>query len=343
VVTETGSRPGAAASRAGSGAKLTAIAAAVLGLLVATAVVGYFNFGAVLAAMKPIGIGGFAAVVVAQLLLFIPLGTSWWLVSLESSARAPAFMWGRLMREAASDVLPFSHLGAVLISTRATVLGGVSPAIASGSCVVDVTFEIVAQLLYTLFGVAWLAHHLGFGGADDSLILPILGGVAVATCMVVGFIATQRKGLRAVERLIERLIPSAARQAAAVTAVVEQAHGRPLRLLTCLCLHIFSWVASAGGTWLILGFIGHPIDFLSVCAIEALLFAIRNAAFMVPSGLGVQEGAYALIGPLFGLPAESALALSLLKRARDIGIGIPMLLVWQVVESRKSLRGAMAR
>lgn len=52
----------------------------------------------------------------------------------------------------------------------------------------------------------------------------------------------------------------------------------------------------------------------------------------------VQEGAYALLGPLFGLPVEAALALSLLKRARDITIGVPVLLSWQLVESRRRLR-----
>ena len=52
----------------------------------------------------------------------------------------------------------------------------------------------------------------------------------------------------------------------------------------------------------------------------------------------MQEGAYALLGPLFGLPAEAALALSLLKRARDICVGVPMLVGWQIVESRLSLR-----
>jgi hypothetical protein len=74
-----------------------------------------------------------------------------------------------------------------------------------------------------------------------------------------------------------------------------------------------------------------------VAAIESLMFAIRNTAFFAPSGLGVQEGAYALLGPLFGLPVEAALALSLLKRARDITVGVPMLLSWQVLEGRRSL------
>jgi glycosyltransferase 2 family protein len=43
-----------------------------------------------------------------------------------------------------------------------------------------------------------------------------------------------------------------------------------------------------------------------------------------------------LLGPLFGLPAEAALALSLLKRGRDIAIGIPVLLIWQFLEGRQT-------
>ena len=322
-----------------AGVRASAIAAAGVGLLIALAVIGYFNFGAVLAAMRPIGVGGFAAVVAAQLALFIPLGLAWWLVSLDGTAHAAAFIWGRLSREAASDVLPFSQLGGVVIATRVAMLGGVSLARASGACVVDITFEIVAQIVYTLIGVGMLAHRLGIGGGDNALVAPVLGGLAIAACLVAGFIATQRRGLRAVERLIDRLIPAAANHTAAVTQTIEQAHGRPMRLWACLGLHMVGWFGAAGGTWLILGFIGHRMPFLSVVAIESLLFAIRNSAFVVPSGLGVQEGAYALIGPLFGLPAEAALALSLLKRARDIGIGVPMLLVWQAAESRRSLRG----
>ena len=316
----------------------TAVAAAVIGLLVATGVVAYFNFEAVLAAMRPIGLGGFSLAVAAQLALFIPLGLAWWTVAAKDVDQAPVFMWGRQLREAASDVLPFSHVGSVLIAVRAAVLGGVAPAEAAGSCVVDITCEIVAQLLYTLFGVALLAARLGLGAGQSPLVTGLLVGLGVATGVVVLFIATQRRALRALERLVERRLPAIAGQASGVAAVVEQAYGRPARLCACLGLHVFGWFASAAGTWLILYFIGRPLPFSSVAAIESLLFAIRNAAFIAPSGLGVQEGAYALLGPLFGLPAEAALALSLLKRARDICIGVPMLVGWQIVESRLSLR-----
>jgi len=48
--------------------------------------------------------------------------------------------------------------------------------------------------------------------------------------------------------------------------------------------------------------------------------------------VGVQEGAYVLIGASFGLTPEMALAISLIKRARDLVIGLPALGVWQAVE-----------
>jgi glycosyltransferase 2 family protein len=52
----------------------------------------------------------------------------------------------------------------------------------------------------------------------------------------------------------------------------------------------------------------------------------------------VQEAAYAVLSPLFGIGADIGLAVSLLKRARDIAVGVPILLIWQAVEGRRALR-----
>jgi uncharacterized membrane protein YbhN (UPF0104 family) len=183
--------------------------------------------------------------------------------------------------------------------------------------------------------------HLGFAAArSDRLLYGVLIGMVIGAAIVGGMVTTQRRGLDVIARLVNRLAPSAGQHAAAVTEAVEAAYRRPLLLCESLTLHVLAWFGAAGGTWLILYLIGRPLPFLSVVAIESLLFAIRNAAFVVPGGLGVQEGAYALLGPLFGLPVEAALALSLLKRSRDIAVGVPMLLSWQLAESRRRLRDA---
>jgi hypothetical protein len=58
----------------------------------------------------------------------------------------------------------------------------------------------------------------------------------------------------------------------------------------------------------------------------------------VPAALGVQEAGYALMLPLFGLPAEMGLAISLLKRGREIAIGAPVLFAWQALEGRHALK-----
>ncbi len=330
----------APAHRPGSRVRLGAVVAAIIGLAIATAVIGYFNVGAVVQAIVPIGIGGFIGVIGAQIVLFAPLGLAWWLVAPCPPSTLPSFMGGRLAREAASDVLPFSSIGGLVVAARVAVLGGLSSAVSFGSCVVDISVEMVAQLIYTLIGVALLAHRLGGFSGHGALLWPVLASLAIAFSVAGSFIATQRRGLDVIERLVRRMIPSAAEQTAAVAQVISDAYSKPVRLALCLVIHVGSWFGSAVGTWLILRFIDHPLPFWSVVAIESLLFAIRNAAFIVPSGLGVQEGSYALLGPLFGLPAEAALALSLLKRARDIVIGVPVLLIWQFMEGRRSLREA---
>ncbi len=137
----------------------------MVGLFIATAVIAYFNLDSVIAAIRPIGLPGFMAVLASQAALFVPLGLAWWVVSPASGARAPLFCWARLLREAASDVLPFSQLGGIIISARGAVLGGVPTPLAFGTSVVDITVEIVAQLFYTLFGVALFVEYLGVGRA----------------------------------------------------------------------------------------------------------------------------------------------------------------------------------
>ena len=59
---------------------------------------------------------------------------------------------------------------------------------------------------------------------------------------------------------------------------------------------------------------------------------------MVPGALGALEAGYVLFGAMFGLPADTALAISLSKRVRELALGVPGLLLWQFVEGRYHLR-----
>lgn len=92
--------------------------------------------------------------------------------------------------------------------------------------------------------------------------------------------------------------------------------------------------------WIGLRLMGHPLTVPAALILESLVSAARGVIFFVPLNAGVQEGAYVLIGSLLGLPAGLALALSLLKRARDLIKGVPALLVWQFIEGKELRRPA---
>jgi hypothetical protein len=84
---------------------------------------------------------------------------------------------------------------------------------------------------------------------------------------------------------------------------------------------------------------GAHVDLLFAIAVESFVGAARSAAVLVPSGLGVQEASYALLAPLLGVGPEFGLAVSLLKRARDVVLGVPILVISQAVEGRRALAG----
>lgn len=84
-------------------------------------------------------------------------------------------------------------------------------------------------------------------------------------------------------------------------------------------------------------FLGQPIPVIDAFILESLGAGVRAAAFMVPGQLGILEGSFILFGAVFGLPAQTALAISFARRVRELALGVPGLLVWQWIEGRHLL------
>src|SRR5262249_16230404 len=154
--------------------------------------------------------------------------------------------------------------------------------------------------------------------------------------LVLLVIAIQHRGIALLERIADRLSrqwsAGATWPPGAIQESVHRIYSRRHGLLAGFLLHLFCWLASAAEAWLALIFMGSPLSLGAMIAIEGLLYAARAMAFAVPAALGIQEGAYVLLGGMFGLPPDVALALSLLKRARGLVLGVPPLVLWQIVE-----------
>jgi glycosyltransferase 2 family protein len=112
-------------------------------------------------------------------------------------------------------------------------------------------------------------------------------------------------------------------------------------LALCTTAHAVGWFGKGLGNWIAFRLLGSDLDLMGGLAIEGLLHIVMATAVLIPGYAGVQEAGYVALGSLFGVPPEISLGVSLVRRARDIAIGIPILLVWQFIEVR-NLRGAPA-
>jgi len=80
--------------------------------------------------------------------------------------------------------------------------------------------------------------------------------------------------------------------------------------------------------------LGLPLGPADALILESLTQMVRTVGFVMPGGLGLQEGVLVLIGPQLGIDADSALALALVRRTRELALGAPALLAgWWLHES----------
>jgi len=310
--------------------------ATIAGLIVAIWTFGAAGFADIVAVARRIGIGGFLLFCAWSLGTFFLLGAAWLSAAPgERTARVGLFSWARMVREAVSDLLPFSQLGGILVAARSLSVAGVPTARVYGSLVVDLTTEMAAQLVYTLFGLALIASLLIGDGVAVSLRPAILGGTAIMTAIILFFFVAQRSALDLTGRIAERFIPGSQLALDDIRAELARIYTRRGRVAIAFGFNLAAWLASGLGGWLVLRLMGVPISLWDALSLESLIFTLRSIAFFIPGALGVQEVAYALAAPLFGLPAEIGLALSLAKRARDLAIGLPTLVCWQLAEARR--------
>jgi putative membrane protein len=322
--------------------KLRVVIVALLGLALAIYLVAYTGIGAVFSAAAAVGLGGFGLLCLYALALFVVLGCAWRVLLPESSlANLRVFLWARMVRDAATDVLPFSQLGGIVLGARAAILHGVSDAMVYASTIVDVTAEMLAQIAYVALGVLILDLRAPPASFAQSLVKALLIGMVCAVAAAGIFLALQRHGHRVIEKFTARVLPGALLRTMAVSTALDSIYRSRARVGASIVLHSVGWVASAIGVWIAFRLIGMRVDLKSVLALESLVSAIRSTAVFIPHALGAQEAAYTVLSPLFGIGAEFGLAVSVLKRARDLAVGIPILLIWQAIEGRSASRPAV--
>jgi putative membrane protein len=196
---------------------------------------------------------------------------------------------------------------------------------------VSTTLQTFAQIGFALYGVSLLGAHATHV-SESTLRNSSLIASAFLALQIGGFYLLQRRGF------FSRLLRAAARfvgkrdwsdwmsHAQAIDAAVEVTYRRGGAVAASFGLSLVGWLVGTVEVYWILQLLGSPVSWSDALMLESIGQAIRGAAFAIPGALGVQEGGYLLLGSLLGLHAETGLALSLAKRARELLLGLPGLL-----------------
>ncbi len=322
--------------------KIGVAVALLAGVVAAVYLVWSIGFDAVFAAVARAGFGGLALLCLYALAVFVSLAFAWYFLLPQPQRRPVADLYiARLVRDSIAEISPFSPVGGMVAAARVMILKGMKPVYAAASVAADTTTEAIAQMVFLAFGLGLgftqFRHLAGSGPLTEAMAAVLL--LAVPGIALLIFL--QKKGAIFAERVADRFFPQA-RQGVSFHAAIEDLYESRSRLAASSALHLLAWVGAGGGTYIAFRLVGGHIGLLNAIALEALLSTLRSIAAPVPAAIGVQEWGYAMLAPLFGLPAEMGVAVSLLKRAREIVLGVPALLYWQGMEGRKALAAAEA-
>jgi putative membrane protein len=316
---------------------LTSPVLAVLGFAAVLWLLHENDSRAVLRAVASAG-GGLVIIVAIRAFIVATRGVAWWcLIRDFAIARLRWAIGFRMIGESINVLLPVAAVGGDIARAMLLKSRGVEGGVAAASTLVDLLLQAASQALFALLGITLLLHVSG-GAALASWAAR---GVGVAALALGGFYAAQRFGGA---HLVERVLSALARRwpaAAAGSAIrlgesLDAVYADWRAVAASFSLHEFGWLVGAFETWLALQLMGMPVSASTALILESLNQALRAAAFPVPGALGIQEGGYVALGALFGIPPETALALSFVKRVPDLAIGLPGLLACYWLQFRRT-------
>ena len=227
-------------------------------------------------------------------------------------------------------------VGGDIIGARLLAHFGPAMSLAIASVLIDIFVQVVSLLIYVGTGVGIVLDVPG----PHRLSTVTFVMLAIALPAVTGFFLALNFG--AFDPVVRWLVDFGEKRRWSMFAHVidlgdrlQQIWRNHRGLSESFFVHLATVFFGAVEVWIAFYFMGHPVSAAAAIAIESIGQGGKAAAFMLPGGIGVQDGTMIAASAIFGVPAEVALAMALIKRVPDLVLGIPSLLVWQALEGRR--------
>ena len=252
--------------------------------------------------------------------------------------------WMRWIGESVSTLVPSAAVGGDVVRARLAALRGAPIPTAAASVLVDITLGVFVQIGFTLLGLGLIVSVTGHQG----FIRPTLIGAVIGVLAIIGFYVVQRLGMfRFIGKMISRLANaddwhSLVHSGQNLDEAIRRQYARRSGVIGCCAWTAASLVLGSGEIWIALHALTLHATVVNAVILQSMVLTIRSAVFPVPGALGVQEGGYVVVGNLLGIPGDTAFALSLIARVRELILGIPGLVCWQMIEARRLWRARLA-
>jgi putative membrane protein len=249
-------------------------------------------------------------------------------------------LWATSVREAIDRLLPVASVGGGVVGVRLLRWRGVAAGPAGASVIVEIVVTLIVLYAFTALGLLLLVDIRATGHEYSHLLL-----VFLLTLPVPGVVVLLLLHGSVFERLHKFFRPMIGESALSEDALsldreLRASLRRGWTLLLAGTLQFVAFISASLEIWLALRLFGHPVGVSSALILESMTQAMRHLAFVVPAGVGVQEAGLVLFGHVLGISGELALAVSMVKRIREVLCGVPPLLSWQWAEGRRLQRPA---
>jgi uncharacterized protein (TIRG00374 family) len=276
-------------------------------------------------------------VVIAAYLIIYYFDTMGWRLAFRREVKLPdlwRFFLARQAGEALNYTTPTAYIGGEPV--KALVLRkryGVNIIDGLSSVVIAKTTLFLSKVIFLLIGITLAFNFLKF---DRLMATGILWTFIGVFALFVVFALLQRKGLFMLGLKIARKfkLNEMFEDKKAHLEEIDQTIGNfylkeRLRLFGSFLFHLLGWIAGAIEVYIILYFIGVRVDWIRAFVIEVFLKTANSAFFFVPAAIGVQEGAGYLVLSAMGIGGEIGVALSIVKRIREITwAGFGLFIYW---------------
>jgi putative membrane protein len=271
--------------------------------------------------------------------------TAWWaLFPKPERLSLWQLFWMRWIGESVSTLVPSAAVGGDVVRARLAAIRGARIPTAAASVLVDITLGVFVQIGFTLLGLGLIVSVTGHQG----FVRPTLIGAVIGVLAIIGFYVAQRLGMfRFIGKTISRLANaddwhSLVHSGQSLDEAIRRQYARRSGVIGCCAWTAASLGLGSGEIWIALHALTLHATVVNAVILQSMVLTIRSAVFPVPGALGVQEGGYVVVGNLLGIPGDTAFALSLIARVRELILGIPGLVCWQMIEARRLWRARLA-